>query len=97
MALIAVGIALNVIVVLLNAAMPVAISSASTLIANRVGQTALYRIIDPGVLAPSLGDILALGLPSGLVLVSPGDVALMVGACTLIVSTMLNQTQPVEE
>ena len=90
MALLAAGILLNLAVVLLNTAMPVAIPATVTHLSGGVGSMTLYRAIDQAVIAASLGDVLAVDLPTGLVLLSAGDVALMVGACTVVVFGMIS-------
>ncbi len=89
MALVATGIALNLLVVLLNAAMPVAIPSTATHLSDALGTMSLYQAIDQAAIAAFMGDVLSLDLPTGFVLLSAGDVALMVGVCTVIVFAML--------
>ena len=86
-----VGLALNLLVVLANGGMPVlvtdpiALSKAGAPIARSMG---FYQLAGPGTALAPLGDVVPLGLGAYRVLLSPGDVLLVVGVATLIVGSM---------
>lgn len=92
--LLAVGIALNIVVVALNTGMPVGgplaarfgmVPSAES-IANR---GAFYRPVDSGTIAPLLGDVMPIPAPQPLrSLVSIGDVLMFLAVGVLIEGTI---------
>ncbi len=89
--MVGVGLALNLLVVLSNGGMPVlltdpiALSNAGAQISRSLG---FYQLAGPGTVLASLGDVVPLGLGAYRVLLSPGDVLLVVGVAALIVSSM---------
>jgi len=85
-----VGILLNILVVLLNGAMPVGAPSGGPheTAVIEVALRALYRPIGAGSLVPVLGDVLPLPALGGLTLVSIGDVLLMLGVSIWLVGAM---------
>ena len=94
MALGAVGVLMNADVVLLNAAMPVALGnrlgSGSVEAAAGILQSTggFYRLARPADLIVWLGDIIPVAQANDLLLVSPGDVVLMVAVVCIIVHGM---------
>jgi hypothetical protein len=86
-----VGLALNLLVVLANGGMPVLLndpmelSKAGAQIARSMG---FYQLAGPGTALALLGDVLPLDLGAYRVLLSPGDVLLLVGVAALICSSM---------
>lgn len=91
--LIAIGLSLNLFVVLLNGGMPVSLPSGSS-----VGESAVsvsrslgfYQLAGPGTVAGMLGDTVQLVVAASRALLSPGDVLLSLGVVTVIVDAMLS-------
>lgn len=88
------GILLNVDVVLVNWAMPVVLGAKAGLVAmTSAGETAattggFYRIATDGDLLIWLGDVIPVEWGRAVLLVSPGDVTLMVAVAVVIVHGM---------
>lgn len=86
----ALGIALNVLVVALNIGMPVGGSLAASIgmtpgVDSVVDRGGFYRMVDSGTVAPVLGDVIPIPAPRPLrSLVSLGDIIMFVGAGVLI-------------
>lgn len=91
-AVIAFGLAANLAVVLANGAMPVSVPRAlwHSGIAERVGGSVMYVDSNVGTLVPWLGDVVPSGLGGGSLLLSVGDIMLVVGVCSLLVSCIVN-------
>ncbi|MGV8083159.1 MAG: DUF5317 family protein [Coriobacteriia bacterium] len=81
----AVGITLNMLVVLLNQGMPVVLKTGSASGAQVEG---FYHFAQAGDALRFLGDCLTLSLPFGYFLLSPGDVVLAVGVVIVIITAM---------
>jgi hypothetical protein len=94
MALGALGILMNIDVVLLNAAMPVVLGDktglAATVSAADVARStgSFYRVSTQGDLLSWLGDVMPVSWGRSILLVSPGDVVLMVAVVVVIVYGM---------
>ncbi len=94
MALGAIGILMNLDTVLLNMAMPVVSGGESGLIeaattfevARSTG--GFYRVVSQGDLLSWLGDAMPVGLGRSVLMVSPGDVILMIAVVVVIVFGM---------
>ena len=91
-ALAAIGVLLNVVVVAANSSMPVSIGH-TLVIGAPVPQAIVqsggfYRLIDSGTIAPFLSDVMPLQLAGATLLLSLGDVALMVAVVVYIVASM---------
>ena len=99
MALGAAGILMNLDVVLLNAAMPVVLGGkaglAATVSAAEVARStgSFYRVATQGDLLAWLGDVIPVAWGRSVMLVSPGDVALMVAVVVIIVCGMLGDVR----
>ena len=94
MALGAVGILMNLDVVLLNSAMPVvlggSIESISIEAASIVRSTGgFYRVAGAGDLLTWIGDVIPVSQSHGLLMISPGDVVLMVAVSCIIMRSMV--------
>lgn len=87
----AVGIMLNLLVVLLNGSMPAAVMSVghSEAAALNAAQQAFYQPVDQQTLWRVLGDILPLPSMGGLTLLSVGDVLLVIGVSVWVMDTMM--------
>jgi hypothetical protein len=90
----AVGIMMNLDGVLLNRAMPVVIgqkAGLSTVTAAQVamGTGGFYRLARPGDLLVWLGDSMPVVLGPSEMMISPGDIVLMVAIAVTIVSAMV--------
>ena len=98
-ALAAVGVLLNVVVVAANSSMPVSIDHAGligALVPQAIVQSGgFYRLIDSGTIAPFLSDVMPLQFAGATMLLSLGDVALMVAVVVYLVSSM--RTAPLEQ
>ena len=94
MALGAAGILMNLDVVLLNAAMPVVLGGqagpAATVSAAEMARStgSFYRVATQGDLLAWLGDVIPVTWGRSIMLVSPGDVVLMVAVVVAIVCGM---------
>lgn len=88
----AAGISLNLVVVLLNGGMPVAHSltavESAQMAALPLAQVGFYQVVGAQTLGAVLGDVLPLGIGRAQLLLSVGDVLLVVGVCTWIVAAM---------
>lgn len=88
---VAVGMGLNLFVVLINGGMPVAlpnhvvVGSAAASVAQSMG---FYQLAGPGTVLAAAGDVVALSFGSYRLLLSPGDILLAVGVAVLIVDAM---------
>ena len=95
MALGAVGILMNIDVVLVNGGMPVVLSQriglAATMSAAEVARStgSFYRVATDSDLLVWLGDIVPVAWGGSVLLVSPGDVVLMVAVAVIIVYGMM--------
>jgi hypothetical protein len=89
LAVAAAGILMNVDVVLLNRSMPVTLVRASVAIPAEIGQPGFYRLADMATLLPWLGDVMPLGRQGAGILLSAGDVALVVGVCAAVIYSMV--------
>jgi hypothetical protein len=93
------GIGINLMVVLVNGAMPVflppsaAVASASMSVARSLG---FYQLAGPGTVAGMLGDVLQCSFWRFHALVSAGDVLLAVGVTVLIAASMLDSPTTTE-
>jgi len=87
----AVGLVLNVLVVLLNGGMPVAVpgavdsGSTAALIRESLG---FYQIAGRSTIGAELGDSMLLRLSTAKLLLSPGDVVLAVGVVVFVSAAM---------
>lgn len=91
------GALLNTVVVLANGAMPVAIGTfRSTTIASKIASAAgFYKIANPATVMPWLGDAMTVPTAFGhVVLVSAGDVLLMVGVVAVMTWAMTAEFSP---
>jgi hypothetical protein len=92
LALIALGLALNALVVGLNSAMPVSIFSASranvSIVTISVGGDPRHTIAGIGTTWRALGDTIPVPLPIAPEVVSPGDVLVAAGIGELVFVTM---------
>ena len=89
----ALGVMLNLLVVLANGAMPVGHVPGAVEVSS-LGQgvaASFYRFTDASTLAAFAGDVLPLRLLSMAMLLSIGDVLLMAGVCTAVVASMLSR------
>lgn len=84
LAVVAVGIASNVSVVLLNGHMPVSLGPTSDV----ATLTGFYAVATSGTIAPLMGDCLPLPLFAHTYMFSVGDVLLVAGVAAFIVSGM---------
>jgi len=97
MALGGAGILMNVDVVLLNRAMPVAVqggielASMDTAVEIARSSGAFYRAALGGDLLPWLGDVIPFALGRSAFLISPGDVVLMVAVVVALVFCMADE------
>ncbi len=88
----ATGVSLNLLVVIMNGGMPVE----PTQLGDAVGQlvelpiahSGFYQLAGTHTLAAPLGDVLLVKIGQSALLLSVGDVLLIVGVCTWIVSAM---------
>jgi hypothetical protein len=86
-----VGLVLNVLVVLLNGGMPVAVpgavdsGSTAALIRESLG---FYQIAGESTIGAELGDSMLLRLSTAKLLLSPGDVVLAVGVAVFVSAAM---------
>jgi len=89
----AVGVAMNLLVVLLNQGMPVSLPLGE--VATRVGgaSAGFYHLAGPNTYARVLGDALPLYLGGSVYILSIGDVLLCLGVIVLIVNSMLGDAQ----
>lgn len=90
--LIGLGLGLNLIVVLLNGGMPVVVPSDVTVgsaAQSIAGAAGFYQLAGPGTHAKLLGDVIRLGAAGSRILVSPGDILLLIGLTAFIVDAML--------
>lgn len=89
LSLLAAGTMLNLLVVLLNQGMPVAMPADQ--VAGRIvaGSAGFYQLAHQGTIAVWLADVMPVRLGSSLFAVSAGDVLLCVGAALFIVGVML--------
>jgi len=86
------GIGLNLLVVLLNAGMPVVLNSASDASATlaTIATTAgFYRLASRATVAKSLADSLVLNIGGGRYFASVGDLLLVVGIAVFIAAVMI--------
>jgi hypothetical protein len=89
-----VGMALNLLVVLLNGGMPIAVGERLGDVAVSVARSAsFYQLAGPGTLLTLLGDVVPLGAGAYQVLLSPGDALLAIGVAVFMVDGML-EAQP---
>ena len=86
----AVGILLNLEVVLLNRGMPVTPGTTSVAqVGKAVAATGgLYRVVDTSTILPWAGDVIPLKAIGQLALLSVGDVMLLVGVVAAVTSIM---------
>jgi hypothetical protein len=95
MALGAAGILMNIDVVLVNGTMPVVLGDhaelAGTVSVAEVARStgSFYRVATPGDLLLSLSDVMPVTWGRSVLLVSPGDVVLMVAVAVVIVYGMM--------
>lgn len=90
-ALVQAGLLLNVIVVVLNGVMPVAIpmNGLSRVTADAIQQSGgFYQLAHPATLALFLGDVLPIRIVQSTFVVSAGDLVTVVGVAALIAATM---------
>ncbi len=90
------GLALNLLVVLLNGGMPVGlgVDTAVTAVAPMVARSmSFYQLAGPGTMWGALGDVVPLGRAGYQVLVSPGDALLAIGVAVFIAEGMLPRRQ----
>jgi hypothetical protein len=92
MRVVAVGIGLNVLVVLANGFMPVALPT-SSVSATGAPVLGFYGVAGTDVVLAWLGDVLPLPLPSATYALSAGDVLLMVGVMCLVLKLMTEGPQ----
>ncbi len=88
--LIGLGLLLNVLVVVANAAMPVSVTAAARAGISRadlhLGSDALHEAIGPGTHLRLLADVVPVALPWRPQVVSPGDVLVVAGVALLSLS-----------
>lgn len=86
----AMGLIINLAVVLANSGMPVAVSTeAGPDAVEHVSTSTFYAVAGPSTLGSFAGDVMPFELGGATVMISAGDVLLLVGASTMIVSAML--------
>ena len=97
----AVGILMNVNVVLLNAGMPVVVDKRASVLASVASAMEIakstggfYRVAMQGDLLEMLGDSIPVTWGSAVLLLSPGDVVLMVAVIVVIVFGMTQVERP---
>jgi len=96
MALGAVGVLVNVDIVVINSAMPLVVGGlvhpATPASAGELASTSghFYRVAGQGDLFTWLGDVIPLELGRSIMLFSPGDVALLVGVAVAVAYAMKN-------
>jgi len=88
---VAIGLALNLLVVLFNGGMPVYVTTpgsigAAASISRSMG---FYQLAGPGTALALLGDVIHLGVGGFRAMLSPGDVLLAVGVVAVIISAMI--------
>lgn len=93
MVLAAAGVMLNLDVVLMNGAMPLAAPTGGAL---PVAGEAFYRLATPSMFAWHLGDVIPLSLAGSVYLVSVGDVLLAVAVAIFIVAGMRSTPEATE-
>ncbi len=88
----AMGFVTNAIVVLANQGMPVSATTLTTasILVNGVA-SGFYVIAGPSTLGSFAGDVMPAQLGSATLMISVGDVLLMAGVCTMLISAMLNK------
>lgn len=94
----AVGILLNVLVVMLNGAMPVGMPPGGTgaTAAIDVALRVFYQPLGPQTLLPVFGDVVPLPALGGWTLVSIGDVLLVVGVSVWLVAALVSRERQLE-
>ena len=97
---VAAGLLLNVVVVVLNAGMPLSQSAASRLGAtpsqvSRSLEAGFYRLASPGTRLRVLGDVIPVpGFPGLRSVVSFGDLLMIVGVVVIVVEGMVSRPNP---
>jgi hypothetical protein len=96
--LVALGLLLNVVVVGVNAAMPVSVSAASragiTAADLHLARDAMREPTGPGTHLRALGDVVPVALPHRPQVVSPGDVLVAAGVGLLLVTAGRRRAVP---
>ena len=90
----AVGIVLNLDVVLLNVGMPVSTTLTAGVASATAHSGGFYFVAHGGTIAPWLGDALLCGVFGQTALLSVGDVLLAIGVATLVSAAMLEGARP---
>ena len=93
--IVGVGIALNMLVVLVNGGMPIILPESavsSTTVASVAQSMGFYQMAGPGTVLTALGDVIVLGWGGYRALMSCGDVLLAIGVAVFIVDAMANDS-----
>lgn len=85
------GLVMNLAVVLANNGMPVSTSSSEPV---SLLETGFYAVAGPWTLGGLAGDVMPVELGWATLMMSAGDVLLMVGVCTTIIGAMLATDTP---